>query len=121
MQSKVVNMLVRFNQHSFIQAVRQTLVVLFPVTLIGALAQLVFSVLDLRVDAALNDDFPSDQRATLVSVNSMAYSLLMIAASPVAGAVGDALGTPFVFLFLGAGLAVCTVLGALWVRRRYRV
>lgn len=41
MQSKVVNMLVRFNQHSFIQAVRQTLVVLFPVTLIGALAQLV--------------------------------------------------------------------------------
>ena len=71
------------------------------------------------MDAALNDDFPSDQRATLVSVNSMAYSLLMIAASPVAGAVGDALGTPYVFLFLGAALAVCTVLGALWVRRRY--
>lgn len=41
MQSKVVNMLVRFNRHSFIQAVRQTLVVLFPITLIGALAQLV--------------------------------------------------------------------------------
>ena len=94
----------------------------WPLSLLGgALAQLVFSVLDLRVDAALNDAFPSDQRATLVSVSSMAYSLLMIAASPVAGAVGDALGTPFVFLFLGAGLAVCTVLGALWVRRRYRV
>lgn len=41
MQSKVVNILVRFNQRSFIQAVRQTLVVLFPVTLIGAMAQLV--------------------------------------------------------------------------------
>ena len=94
----------------------------WPLSLLGgALAQLVFSVLDLRVDAALNDAFPSDQRATLVSVSSMAYSLLMIAASPVAGAVGDALGTPYVFLFLGAGLAVCTVLGALWVRRRYRV
>ena len=94
----------------------------WPLSLLGgALAQLVFSVLDLRVDAALNDDFPSDQRATLVSVNSMAYSLLMIAASPVAGAVGDALGTPYVFLFLGAALAVCTVLGALWVRRRYQV
>ena len=92
----------------------------WPLSLLGgALAFLFSRLLDLRVDAALNDDFPSDQRATLVSVNSMAYSLLMIAASPVAGAVGDALGTPFVFLFLGAGLAVCTVLGALWVRRRY--
>ena len=41
MQSKVVNVLVRFNQWSFIQAVRQTLVALFPVALIGALAQLI--------------------------------------------------------------------------------
>lgn len=41
MQSKVVKILVRFNERSFIQAVRQTLVVLFPVALIGALAQLV--------------------------------------------------------------------------------
>ena len=69
----------------------------------GALAELVFSVLDLRVDAALNDDFPSDQRATLVSVNSMAYSLLMIAASPVAGAVGDVFGASYVFVILRAG------------------
>ena len=94
----------------------------WPVALLGgALAQLVFSVLDLRVDAALNDDFPSDQRATLVSVNSMAYSLLMIAASPAAGAVGDVFGASYVFVFLGLGLAVCTAAGALWVRRRYRV
>ena len=92
----------------------------WPLSLLGgALAQLIFSVLDLRVDASLNQVFPSDQRATLVSVRSMVYSLLMIAASPAAGAVGDALGTPYVFLFLGAALAVCTVLGALWVRRRY--
>lgn len=94
----------------------------WPVALLGgALAQLVFSVLDLRVDAALNDAFPSDQRATLVSVNSMAYSLLMIAASPAAGAVGDVFGASYVFVFLGLGLAVCTAAGALWVRRRYRV
>ena len=94
----------------------------WPVALLGgALTQLVFSVLDLRVDAALNDDFPSDQRATLVSVNSMAYSLLMIAASPVAGAVGDVFGASYVFVFLGLGLAVCTAAGALWYRRRYRV
>ena len=94
----------------------------WPLSLLGgALAELVFSVLDLRVDAALNDDFPSDQRATLVSVNSMAYSLLMIAASPAAGAVGDVFGASYVFVFLGLGLAVCTAAGALWVRRRYRV
>ena len=72
------------------------------------------------MDAALNDDFPSDQRATLVSVNSMAYSLLMIAASPAAGAVGDVFGASYVFVFLGLGLAVCTAAGALWYRRRYR-
>ena len=93
----------------------------WPLSLLGgALAELVFSVLDLRVDAALNDDFPSDQRATLVSVNSMAYSLLMIAASPAAGAVGDVFGASYVFVFLGLGLAVCTAAGALWYRRRYR-
>ena len=93
----------------------------WPLSLLGgALAQLVFSVLDLRVDAALNDDFPSDQRATLVSVNSMAYSLLMIAASPAAGAVGDVFGASYVFVFLGLGLAVCTAAGALWYHRRYR-
>lgn len=93
----------------------------WPLSLLGgALAELVFSVLDLRVDAALNDDFPSDQRATLVSVNSMAYSLLMIAASPAAGAVGDVFGASYVFVFLGLGLAACTAAGALWYRRRYR-
>ena len=93
----------------------------WPLSLLGgALAQLVFSVLELRVDAALNDAFPSDQRATLVSVNSMAYSLLMIAASPAAGAVGDVFGASYVFVFLGLGLAVCTAAGALWYHRRYR-
>lgn len=48
----------------------------------------------------LNDWFPSDQRATLISVESMAYSLLMIPASPLTGAIGDLAGTA------GAGL-VC--------------
>lgn len=48
----------------------------------------------------LNDAIPSDQRATLISVDSMAYSLLMIPASPLVGAVGDAFGQA------GAGLAL---------------
>ena len=48
----------------------------------------------------LNDAIPSDRRATLISVDSMAYSLLMIPASPLVGAVGDAFGQA------GAGLAL---------------
>lgn len=77
-----------------------------PALLGGALAQFTDSLTALRLDASLNDDFPSDQRATLVSVDSMVYSLLMIAASPVTGAVGDALGTSWALWLLGLGLAV---------------
>ena len=40
----------------------------------------------------LNDAIPSDRRATLISVDSMAYSLLMIPASPLVGLVGDLTG-----------------------------
>ena len=51
----------------------------------------------------LNDAIPSDQRATLISVDSMAYSLLMIPASPLVGAVGDAFGRPVQALPCWAG------------------
>ena len=78
-----------------------------------------FNLLDLRLDAALNHAFPSDQRATLVSVNSMAYSLFMIAASPVTGAVGDALGVEWGLFTLGLGLILATALGALVYRRLF--
>ena len=61
----------------------------------------------LHEDQKLNDIIPSDQRATLTSVDSMVYSLLMIPASPLVGAVGDAFGQA------GAGLAVLGVLVAL--------
>ena len=82
-------------------------------------AQILYNLLDLRVDASLNQVFPSDQRATLVSVRSMVYSLLMIAASPAAGAIGDAVGTLWTFRFLGLGLILSTAAGGalyrLWV------
>lgn len=55
----------------------------------------------------LNSLFPSDQRATLVSVNMMAYSLLMIAASPFVGWLGDMWGSA------GAGLCVLGVVVAM--------
>ena len=52
----------------------------------------------------LNDVIPSDRRATLISVDSMAYSLLMIPASPLVGLVGDLTGQA------GAGLCVLCAL-----------
>ena len=54
----------------------------------------------------LNVNIPSDQRTTLISVDGMAYSLLMIPASPLVGAVGDAFGQA------GAGLVVLGLLVA---------
>ena len=64
------------------------------------LVQGVLEVYLLHESQKLNDTIPSDQRATLISVDGMAYSLLMIPASPLVGAVGDAFGQA------GAGLAL---------------
>ena len=60
----------------------------------------------LHADQRLNALISSDQRATLISVDSMAYSVLMIPASPFVGAVGDLFGQA------GAGLALLGVLTA---------
>lgn len=42
-------------------------------------------LLQVRTDTLLNDQFPSSQRATLVSVSSLCFSLVMIVLSPLAG------------------------------------
>lgn len=51
----------------------------------GFLANMCDDLLQVRTDALLNDRFPSSQRATLVSVSSLCFSLVMIVLSPVAG------------------------------------
>lgn len=68
------------------------------------LATACFNAWFLHSQKSLNAAYPSDQRATLVSVDSMAYSVLMIAASPLTGLLGDAAGTA------GAGLAALGLL-----------
>ena len=74
------------------------------------LVQGVLEVYLLHEGQQLNDAIPSDQRATLISVDSMAYSLLMIPASPLVGAVGDAFGQAGAGLaLLGAAVAVSGV------------
>lgn len=51
----------------------------------GLLAGLLDDSLQLVSDKRLNQRFPSDRRATLVSVSSMSFSLFMIPLSPLAG------------------------------------
>lgn len=60
------------------------------VMILGGFAAGMFDdLLQVRTDALLNDQFPSSQRATLVSVSSLCFSLVMIAMSPLAGLFFD--------------------------------
>lgn len=51
----------------------------------GFTANLCDDLLQVRTDAFLNDQFPSSQRASLLSVSSLCFSMVMIILSPVAG------------------------------------
>ena len=86
----------------------------------AAAASLADGAADLRLEARLNDLFPSDRRATLVSVNSMVYSLLMIAVSPLAGAVGDGRGAGGAIALTGALLLLGTAAALLLRAARRR-
>ena len=55
----------------------------------GFAAGLFDDLLQVRTDALLNERFPSSQRATLVSVSSLCFSLVMIGMSPLAGLFFD--------------------------------
>ncbi len=57
----------------------------------------------------LNCLIPSGQRATLISVNSMFFSIAMILVFPLAGALADVCGLTTVLVGIGIGLAVFTV------------
>lgn len=51
----------------------------------GILGCLCDDLLQVRTDAVLNDRFPSSQRATLVSVSSLCFSVVMMLLSPLMG------------------------------------
>lgn len=53
----------------------------------GFLAAVGDDALQVRTDALLQDMFPSKQRATLTSVQSFSFSVIMIVLSPLAGFV----------------------------------
>ncbi len=53
----------------------------------GFLAAMADDALQTLTDARLNAGLPSDQRATLISVSSMCFSVVMVVLSPLAGAL----------------------------------
>lgn len=55
---------------------------------------------------SLNQLIPSEQRATLISVNSLFFSVAMIVMFPTAGALADHLGLTAVFGYIGAAVLV---------------
>lgn len=67
----------------------------------------------LHLQKFLNERFPSDRRATLVSVNMMAYSLLMVVVSPVLGWVGDLAGSAGTGLWVLGVVVAAAGVGAL--------
>lgn len=79
------------------------------------LLQAALSVWFLHAMQRFNDAIPSDRRSTLISVDSMAYSVLMIPASPLIGRIADVTGRA------GAGLCALggvVLLSALLPRRK---
>lgn len=56
-----------------------------PMVLGGFISSLCDDAIQIRTDAKLNDMFPSEQRATLVSISSFTFSVIMIVLSPLAG------------------------------------
>ena len=51
----------------------------------GFAAALGDDALQVRTNTVLQDMFPSDQRATLISIESFTFSMIMIVLSPLAG------------------------------------
>ncbi|MBP5415740.1 MAG: MFS transporter [Lachnospiraceae bacterium] len=51
----------------------------------GFIAAMADDALQIRTDAKLQDMFPSQQRATLISISSFTFSVIMIVLSPLAG------------------------------------
>lgn len=59
------------------------------------------SVLYPTQSASINELIPSGQRATIISVNSMVFSVLMVLLFPICGLLADLMDLHLVFLLLG--------------------
>lgn len=69
---------------------------------------------------AINRLIPSEQRATLISVQSVGFSVMMVLFFPIAGVMGDLLGIGLTFVVLGILLIVGVIISVLMVRNYSR-
>lgn len=65
---------------------------------------------EIAVAESVNGEFESDQRATMISVDSMLYSIFMVAASPFTGYLGNRYSIRALFLALGGILISMTLI-----------
>lgn len=87
---------------------------LIPIIIIGAMtARFTEGFFEIIVSNNTNKDFPSSQRATLISIDGMLYSILMIVLSPITGILGERHGISFILIFLGCSLLMLTILGVI--------
>ena len=81
----------------------------------GGLASLMDGAMEIRVSSWLNQRLASSQRATLVSVQSMVYSTVMLPVSPLMGQLCQSFGFGWGLAIFGTGFLTLAALGgALW-------
>lgn len=89
------------------------------VAIVGAMvARICEGNFEIHVSEETNREFPSDQRATLISVDGMLYSLVMIVLSPITGFIGDYYNIQLLFGFLGGSLVLATIVGLFIYRKK---
>lgn len=67
--------------------------------------------------SSLNALLPSQQRATIISVSSMLYSIAMVALFPLVGAIADAVGLTATFPALGTAMLLFLLVFQLYQKR----
>ena len=95
-------------------ALRFPAVSLYAFCLLNALEAILFVV----TRAYINRIIPSAQRATILSLESTLFSLMMILLFPLFGAISDRLTVPVTFLLLG-GVMTLLAIGNVWLGRRH--
>ena len=82
-----------------------------------AAASFASAMLEPYKSAQLNSRIPSEQRATIISVSSMCFSVVMIVLFPVIGAFSDSFGLERIILALGGVLLLYNHIASM-IRRR---
>lgn len=87
---------------------------------VGFVLSIIFSAVSPTIASAyINKLIPSEERATLLSANSMAYSLCMIILFPVIGGIIDLLDFQIAYLTMGLSIMVVGGTFAVVAKKRY--